>query len=585
MAIGGDAFRQVTPHQPLVVPAVIYNKLLALLKREAQHRNENSRDEAAWSKLHRQAGVIFILNDSGTDQDRFAVLGIDKDSAAIDPTTDEGKDRSVLTGVMPDVDVHLGRFVLLVEPIKQGEIGKAVVTGITACQLSVDREWHDRADIIDGDALLLKSSTNGAATILWKEAAGVTRWAIVRLCNRYEEEFKAKVVARESVRGEYDQWQNKWRYTVVEQTLSFTGYGGWQMKANGRTVQAFNGVEDPNDGIGEEGNGVIVDDDLTLRPAGIGAVVNVTEVRYGFGDTAIKDYWFHFENETGQGSSSSSGSSGDTGPLPGMPNGDSQDIRVLEEQTCVLFDDTCLHFIFFFKTWRHHPRKKPQLVKEEVEWSCALQPCGPNTPPPTSSGSSGSGGTPTPPLLDRWRPCGAEDDSGDIFLPKAIFNAVSNGRVNPTLQINGTGLCYQLEEVDVQETLSPFNVFQVYDSCNAPGCPQPCDDCVRIQTTEYDYVELTAGPNQNQYLNHVDLGGLEVSRAGLYLGNDGRWWIADLSDELGTWKAAYRGEATSCPTYSTFVLHQTKEGTPPAFVSVLPCDPENTSSSSGSSSG
>ncbi len=81
--------------------------------------------------------------------------------------------------VMPTSD-HLGKFVVLNEPLTSGGIGRAYIDG--ACPASVDivNESDRFADVVP-DSTTLRSGPTGAAEILWAEEGTGTKWAIIRL--------------------------------------------------------------------------------------------------------------------------------------------------------------------------------------------------------------------------------------------------------------------------------------------------------------------------------------------------------------------------------------------------------------------
>ena len=134
-----------------------------------------------------QATIVLVRNDSGSNQNRLAVLGID--TPIIDPATNlnEFKNRVALSCVMPVVDTHEGKFVILAEPIASGKIGRAYASGVCPVQIIVldeDAEAYQFADIFDAYATGLFADPNGSASILWKEEGTGLKWAIVRFGTR-----------------------------------------------------------------------------------------------------------------------------------------------------------------------------------------------------------------------------------------------------------------------------------------------------------------------------------------------------------------------------------------------------------------
>ncbi|OQB76318.1 MAG: hypothetical protein BWX88_05360 [Planctomycetes bacterium ADurb.Bin126] len=131
----------------------------------------------------RQAGIVLVKNDTDTDRDRFDVLAIG--GVLIPPSTnaEEFRNRVVLDGVTPNLRDHSGRFVVLLEPILRGALGKAVVAGVCPVQVYVQNEKDEWADVKDQDPTALASGSVGGAFILWKEGGTGKKWAVVRVSN------------------------------------------------------------------------------------------------------------------------------------------------------------------------------------------------------------------------------------------------------------------------------------------------------------------------------------------------------------------------------------------------------------------
>lgn len=131
-----------------------------------------------------QATVIQVENGTGGDLARFSVVGID--SPIIDPTDDEpaGARGVTVYGVTPDEDYHKGRFAVLQEPIADGEIGAAVVAGVTWATVYASTANPRYAELTDADATMLTADDGGSADVLWCESGTGNLWAIVRLGRR-----------------------------------------------------------------------------------------------------------------------------------------------------------------------------------------------------------------------------------------------------------------------------------------------------------------------------------------------------------------------------------------------------------------
>jgi hypothetical protein len=124
---------------------------------------------------------------TGTAKERFEVLGID--DYAPDPTENlvDFNNIPALRGILPDIDVHLGRFVVLLDgaPSDNTIAVPGCIAGVCRVDLNIGTNdaWMTLADVKDGDSGKLESSLVGSAQILEKESGTGTVKAIVRLGN------------------------------------------------------------------------------------------------------------------------------------------------------------------------------------------------------------------------------------------------------------------------------------------------------------------------------------------------------------------------------------------------------------------
>jgi hypothetical protein len=137
----------------------------------------------------RDAGIVTIRNDSGSDVARYGVLGIG--GLLIKPTDNEAEflNRVLLSGVTPDVDLHQGKFAVLLKPLANGAMGPAVIDGIGQVMVRMLDEIHGYADVADGDDAKLESGATGSAQLLWVQAPGNRTvpniaWCVARFAAR-----------------------------------------------------------------------------------------------------------------------------------------------------------------------------------------------------------------------------------------------------------------------------------------------------------------------------------------------------------------------------------------------------------------
>lgn len=172
--------KNVSPGGSVRFSATEHNAFIAAAR---AHRDQDSGSGPA-EISSRQNTIVLVRNDSGADQNRLAVLGIDGPIIHPDDNLNEFRRRVVLKGVVPEIGTHDGKFVILAEPLADGAIGRAYIDGVCPVRLSVGavQETQVLADH-DGTTGELVTYANGCATILWREGGTppLTEWAIVRI--------------------------------------------------------------------------------------------------------------------------------------------------------------------------------------------------------------------------------------------------------------------------------------------------------------------------------------------------------------------------------------------------------------------
>ncbi len=193
----GESLRKVRRGEPLEISAETFNTFIDAA-RDFQNRTRNR--QFTHTQEPRQTGTLLVKNGSGQDRQRFEVLAIDRPIFLPSDNLWSFQDQVAVIGVVPDENKHVGRFVVLLEPLRDGMIGRAVVSGVTPVRLNVLNEEHEWADIEGGETDSLKTDTAGSAFILWKEPPGSggyggygygygygyyggLRWALVRIGN------------------------------------------------------------------------------------------------------------------------------------------------------------------------------------------------------------------------------------------------------------------------------------------------------------------------------------------------------------------------------------------------------------------
>lgn len=139
----------------------------------------------------------WVRNTSGADRDRYDVMGIGRrptnqsPSSSLTTITGNIGERPVFDGIVP---TEYGRFCVLLEPLKQEAVGRAIFAGVAKVRLDVGIALGDgsgylcrsrHADVVLGECAKLRMYWGGGAEVLSEDSGDEgtikTRWAYVRL--------------------------------------------------------------------------------------------------------------------------------------------------------------------------------------------------------------------------------------------------------------------------------------------------------------------------------------------------------------------------------------------------------------------
>lgn len=125
------------------------------------------------------AGAVWVKNVSASNYDRYSVVGL-RDPIFTDPAQAAF---SQFTGFeVSSPSDPSAPFAIIQEPLPIGVAQRIGVTeGITPARVLINDPDHGYAAPVSGETGFLESNETGPAEILWKEATGETRWALVRL--------------------------------------------------------------------------------------------------------------------------------------------------------------------------------------------------------------------------------------------------------------------------------------------------------------------------------------------------------------------------------------------------------------------
>ena len=252
-----SALRKVRSGDPLVIPAAAYN---AFIDAAIDYRQRTAHLGQGAQPSFSQASIVLVRNDSGSNQNRMAVLGVE--APIIDPSANEEefRNRVALSCITPAADTHEGKFVVLAEPIANGKIGRAYAAGVCPVKIDVPDEEHEwrYAEIADGVTANLKVGLQGSATILWRAGGTGVQWAVIRLGQPVP--MHVFPVELTQVGGEQGDEENpaSWTYDVLDVVTGETLASGvdpvasphkWQRPSVGQMIAATVGYAhyQPND--------------------------------------------------------------------------------------------------------------------------------------------------------------------------------------------------------------------------------------------------------------------------------------------------------------------------------------------------
>ncbi len=234
-----DYLKNVRRGEPIDLSAAAWNKLMDMARRDGV-RGASGMADPLFAKRDRD--VVLVKNMSGIEYPRWGVLGLGAPVYVPQHNPPSGKqelpqdfaENLVLRGEMPVAGVHEGLFGVLLQPLKDGDIGAAIVSGTFGCVIVVQDGRHRFADVypsraaggsgesfssgaalIDGD-VLLRSCDHGGAEILWKEAGLGERYAAIRLAQQPRTRWRAILGAAHLLPGERFRWRYEWHEARID---------------------------------------------------------------------------------------------------------------------------------------------------------------------------------------------------------------------------------------------------------------------------------------------------------------------------------------------------------------------------------
>jgi hypothetical protein len=164
-------FRRVQPGDRLAFRAAEWNAV-----REMAQAYQQDRLNTAGSRVRVDDHFVYGRNDSGADLARWSVAGV---SGLVFLPVDQGYaygSPMVLTLVSPTVADHAQRFVVAVEPIAAGAIGKVALSGVSTARVlnptNIPNPTHAALAADATGPAYLAAATSGPVELIWIENSG-----------------------------------------------------------------------------------------------------------------------------------------------------------------------------------------------------------------------------------------------------------------------------------------------------------------------------------------------------------------------------------------------------------------------------
>jgi hypothetical protein len=176
--MAGNQFKKLTRGEEFSVSATAWNTLMDVAQREYGGAGSAGGGGVGVGGDH---VVCRVLNNSGAAVDRFAVLGVSDAAITLADNANDFKNVPIISGVTPTVADFTGYFVITLEPIRNGKIGRCAIAGMCPVQVNMLTSGDLWADVKDSDSTQLQSNPLGSTQILYVPSGTGTKWAWVRL--------------------------------------------------------------------------------------------------------------------------------------------------------------------------------------------------------------------------------------------------------------------------------------------------------------------------------------------------------------------------------------------------------------------
>ena len=239
----GDPIRKVRSGEPLRIPAAAYN---AFVDAAVGQRSRDRNTVADPLREVMPRGIVLVRNDSDQTIERYHAMAIT--GVLVEPGDDDQErtfhSRTPLTGEIATEDSRPLEFVLAMQPIKAGELGRCVLTGVTPARVFITSELDTTCEI-EPEETVLASRPMGGVPILWKEDGVGEKWAVIEMGRPSPGRVTAILGAAQPIPTETNRWRYPWQEARLDGDPGSETYLRYVAVPEGLSSQRSSGGEDP----------------------------------------------------------------------------------------------------------------------------------------------------------------------------------------------------------------------------------------------------------------------------------------------------------------------------------------------------
>lgn len=174
--------------------------------------------------------AYWIKNNSGSSQNRFAILGIDNVLYPPGSALEDFKNEIVLVGSTPSTASHKGKFAILLDDVRANEYARCYASCLCQVKVDVTDVNLQHAEIKNGSTSELVTDPEGSAFIVWREGGTGVQWAVIR----FDRFGAGHIVWAFELAEDLPQWNQLpvWACKKDWDPSLHTGWGGYTTNPN-----------------------------------------------------------------------------------------------------------------------------------------------------------------------------------------------------------------------------------------------------------------------------------------------------------------------------------------------------------------